>query len=196
MICLCKFGSVTLSRKRRLTVTALRHGPQPRAARPSRSRAAAARARGPWSGPRPCARARRSAARGSAPVQRCGRLENGRFSGDHISGAFRVPWSWGEFLGLCQNRPRFRQYRVRIIHVRSAGTTHALAAGLEFLNHLADFGGNALDILPCGQRPLVSPGPASGRSRSGRPGSASARGGSGPRAGAAPGPGPGSPHSP
>ncbi len=45
-------------RKRRLTVSAFRPRRQPQAARPASSRAGA-RARGPWSGPRPCARARR-----------------------------------------------------------------------------------------------------------------------------------------
>ena len=48
-------------RKRRLTGTAFRHRRRPRAARPSRPKAATVRAHGPWSGPRPCARARRSA---------------------------------------------------------------------------------------------------------------------------------------
>src|SRR3954454_2699632 len=43
-------------RKRHLTATPFRPRLQPRAARPSRPKAAAARARGPWSGPRPCAR--------------------------------------------------------------------------------------------------------------------------------------------
>jgi transposase len=45
--------------KRRLAVTAFRYSRQPRDARPSSSMAATARVRGPWSGPRPCARARR-----------------------------------------------------------------------------------------------------------------------------------------
>ena len=50
-----------LQRKRRLTVTAFKHRRRPRAARPSRPKAAVVRARGPWSGPRPRARAHRSA---------------------------------------------------------------------------------------------------------------------------------------
>jgi transposase-like protein len=48
-----------VKRKRRPTLTALKHRRWLRAARPSRSTAAAARVRGPWSGPRPSARARR-----------------------------------------------------------------------------------------------------------------------------------------
>src|SRR3712207_3878628 len=54
------------SGKRRLTGTAFRHRRRPRAARPSRPKAAAVQARAPWSGPRPCARARRS----TTPVAR------------------------------------------------------------------------------------------------------------------------------
>jgi hypothetical protein len=55
----CTLAGLPELSKRRLAVTAFRYSRQPRDARPSSSRAATARVRGPWSGPRPCARARR-----------------------------------------------------------------------------------------------------------------------------------------
>ena len=49
------------------TVLVFKHGQRPRAARPSRPTATSVQARAPWSGPRPRARARRSATPGARP---------------------------------------------------------------------------------------------------------------------------------